>query len=186
MVGSKIIDRTMGMMRKGELMRATVTWKQAHFSAVMSGLLQLPITDSKGSGEEATPFPGSNPTASREFCLDDVWGPVCTTQRITIPTFGTISIHGNTCIQGHCMWVHMLAEPAQGPQLADSMVLTATYGELHPCSSQVPISLGNLSAHSIEVPARAIIGKVTLANQVLLAVLQTEILGKSIYSPQTG
>ena len=38
-VGSKIIDRVMGMMTKGELVRATVTWKQ------------LSHIDSKGNGE---------------------------------------------------------------------------------------------------------------------------------------
>ena len=38
MVGSKIIDRAMGMITKGELARATVTWRQAHFGAFMSGL----------------------------------------------------------------------------------------------------------------------------------------------------
>ena len=37
MVGSKIIDRAMGMIMKGELVRATTTWKQAHFGAVMFG-----------------------------------------------------------------------------------------------------------------------------------------------------
>ena len=65
MVGSKIIDQAMGMMTKGELMRATVTWKQAHLSAVMSGLLQLLHADSKGDGEvgkEITPSPRSDPT----------------------------------------------------------------------------------------------------------------------------
>ena len=39
MVGSKIIDRVMGMITKGELVREIMAWKQAHFSAVMSGLL---------------------------------------------------------------------------------------------------------------------------------------------------
>ena len=42
MVGSKIIDRALGMITKGELLRATMTWKQAHFGAVMPGTLQLP------------------------------------------------------------------------------------------------------------------------------------------------
>ena len=42
MVGSKIIDQAMGMMTKGELMRATVTWKQAHLGAVMSGHSRCP------------------------------------------------------------------------------------------------------------------------------------------------
>ena len=51
MVGSKIIDRAMGMMTKGELTRAATTCKQAHFGAFMSGSLQLPHTDSKGNGE---------------------------------------------------------------------------------------------------------------------------------------
>ena len=36
MAGSEIIDWVMGMMTKGELTRETVTWKQAHFGAVMS------------------------------------------------------------------------------------------------------------------------------------------------------
>ena len=35
MVRSKIIDRARGMMTKGKLTRATMTWKQANFGAVM-------------------------------------------------------------------------------------------------------------------------------------------------------
>ena len=50
MVGSKIIDRVMGMIMKGQLVRATVTWRQAHFSVVMCGSLQLPHKDTKGMG----------------------------------------------------------------------------------------------------------------------------------------
>ena len=38
---SKIVDRLMGMITKGELVRATTTWKQVHFGVVLSGLLQL-------------------------------------------------------------------------------------------------------------------------------------------------
>ena len=72
-VRSKIIDRVMGMMTKGELVRATTTWKQTHFSMVMSRLLQLPCTYSKGNGEVGkgvTLSLGSNPTASRFACSD--------------------------------------------------------------------------------------------------------------------
>ena len=115
MVRSKIIDWAMGMMTKGELMRATAAWKQAHFSAVMSGSIQLPNTDSKGDkkvGKEITPSPSSDPRESRGFCLDGVWAPVHTTQKVTIPPFGTISIHGNTGVWGHHMQVHVLAELA--------------------------------------------------------------------------
>ena len=115
MVGSKIIDWAMGMVTKGKLTWATVIWKQAHFGAVMSGSLQLPCANSKedrGVGEEVTPSPSSDTTVSREFCLDDVQRPVCTTHKVSIPPFGAVRIHGNTGIQGHCMWVHVLTEPA--------------------------------------------------------------------------
>ena len=118
MVKSKIIDQAIGMMTKGELVRAIATWKQAHFGAVMSGSLQLSHTDSQGKGEVqkgVTTSPISDTTASKEFCLDDVQRPVCTTQRITIPSFGTISIHGTTGVQGHCMQVHMPAEWHKAP-----------------------------------------------------------------------
>ena len=50
MVGSKIIDRVMGMITKGEFVRATMTWKQSHFSVVMSGSLQLPHNGARGMG----------------------------------------------------------------------------------------------------------------------------------------
>ena len=45
-------------------------------------------------GKGVTPSPSPNPTASWEFCLDDVWGPIHTTWRVTIAPFGTICIHG--------------------------------------------------------------------------------------------
>ena len=37
------------MITKGELMKVTMTWRQAHFGAVMSGLLQIPHTGSNGT-----------------------------------------------------------------------------------------------------------------------------------------
>ena len=77
---------------------------------------------------------------------------------------------------GDTMWVHILAGPAQGPQLATSMVLTATYGKLHPGSS--------LSAHPKVVPTEAIVGKVTPANQVLLVVLPMETQGVCLQPPE--
>ena len=50
MVGSKIIDRTIRMITKGELVRATATWKQAHFGVVMCESLQLPHRGAGGMG----------------------------------------------------------------------------------------------------------------------------------------
>ena len=50
MVRSKIIDRALGMITKGELVRATTTWKQAYFSVVMSRSLQLSHRSARGWG----------------------------------------------------------------------------------------------------------------------------------------
>ena len=50
MVRSKIIDRAMSLMTKGELTRVTTMWRQAHFGAVMSGSLQLTHTSLDKTG----------------------------------------------------------------------------------------------------------------------------------------
>ena len=93
-----------------------------------------------------------------------------TTQKVTIPTFSTVNVWANSSVKGHCMWVHVLTEPALGPQLPAAVVPTATYGELHPGSSRVPVCLHNLSACAMEVPAKTIIGQIVPAKQVPLVV----------------
>ena len=74
MVGFKIIDRVMVMIMKGELVSAAAAWKQAHFSAVMSGSLQLPHRSARGMGmlQGAAPSAAPNPTVPKEFSLHDV------------------------------------------------------------------------------------------------------------------
>ena len=74
MVGSKSINRAMRMIMKGELVRASVTWKQAHFGAVMSGLLQLSHKGTEGDGvlKGSCSLCGPNPPMPKESCLDDV------------------------------------------------------------------------------------------------------------------
>ena len=106
MVGSKIIDRAMGMMTKGELARATVTWRQTHFAAIMSGSLQLPCTTSKEDrevGKEVTPSQSSDPAASRGFGLNDVQGPVHTTQKLPFPHLGLLASTA-TQVSGDAAW----------------------------------------------------------------------------------
>ena len=77
--------------------------------------------------------------------LDGVKGAVHTTQKVTITPFHMVKVRANTSVKGHCMKVHVLAEPALGPQLPAAVVPIATYGELHPGSLRVPFCLNNLS-----------------------------------------
>ena len=103
----------MGVITTGELAKATMTQRQAHFRAVMSGLLQVSPTNGTGVEKEAIHSSlGIDTVDVKEFCLDDVWGPVC-----TIHPFGMVSTHGNTSVRGHCMQVHLLVEPTPGPQV---------------------------------------------------------------------
>ena len=144
MVGSKIIDRAKSIITKGVLVKVSMTWKQVHLGAVISGSLQLPHASSNATGVEKEvnhSSPKSDPMEVREFCLDDIRGPVCTTQKVTIPLFSTISVHANTSVKGHCMWVHILLELKPGPQLPTAVEPMVTDGELHLGSSRVPICL---------------------------------------------
>ena len=116
MVESKIKDQAMGVITKGELALLTTTWKQAHFRAVKSGPLQLSYTNKTGVEKEAIhSSPGIDTIDVKEFCLDNVQGPVHTTQRGTIPPFGTVSVHSNTSVRGHCIQTQVLAEPMPSP-----------------------------------------------------------------------
>ena len=81
-VGSKIIDRALSLMTKGELAKVTTMWGQAHFRAVMSVSLQLTHTSSSRTWMEeevSHSSPKGDPMEVRKFCLNDVRGPVHTT-----------------------------------------------------------------------------------------------------------
>ena len=121
----------------------------------------------------------------REFYLDNVRGPICTTQ-VTTPLFSTVSVHANSSVKGHCMQVHMLMELMPGPQLPTVVVPMATYGELYLGSSRVPICLHNLSTCSMEIPTKAVVWQVAPANQVPLVVLPMRASGEVNDKSQKG
>ena len=82
------------------------------------------------------------------------------------------------------MKVHVLTEPALGPQLPAAVVSIATYGELYPGSSRVPICLCNMSLCPVEVPAKMKVGQVTPANQVPPVVHLTRTAAETSTEPQ--
>ena len=49
MVGTKIINKALSLMIVGELAKATMTWRWAHFGAVMLGSFQLSCSSSEQS-----------------------------------------------------------------------------------------------------------------------------------------
>ena len=148
MLGSKIIDRALSLKTKGSSRRWPQHGDRLTLELSCSGSLQLSHTNSSKTGVEKEvnhSSPESEPMEVQKFHLDDIRGPVHTTKKVTILLFSTVSVHANTSARGHCMLVHVLMEPIPGPQLPAAVVLMATYGELHPGSSRVPICLCNLS-----------------------------------------
>ena len=155
----------------------------------MLGSLQLSCSSSgksKVTAGAASSFQQGGTVEVWMFQLNDTKGLVCTTQKVTIPPFSTINIWANTSVKGHCMWVHVLMELALGPQLPAAEVPTATYGELHPGSSRIPVCLCNLSAHAIDVPAKMVIGQIVPANQVPPVVHLTRTATETNYPAQKG
>ena len=188
-VGSKIIDRALSLITKGELGKVTMMWRQTHFGAVMSGLLQLSHISSSKTGvmeEVSHSSPESDPIEVQKFCLDDVRGPVCTTQKVTILPFSTMSMHANSGVKGHCMQVHVLTELMPSPQLPAAVVPTVTYEELHPGFSKVSICLCILSARTMEIPTKAMVGQVVPANHLPLVVHPSRTSKDSYNKPQKG
>ena len=188
MVGSKNIDTALSMITKGELKEVTTTLRQAHFGALMCGLLQLShISSSKMGKEEEVSHssPGSYPVEVQRFSLDNVRCPVHTTQ-VTILPFSRVSVHSNTSVKGHCMQVYVLMELMLGPQLPGAVAQTATYGELHPGFSRVPICLHNLNTHTVEIPTKAVVGQAVPANQVPPVVHPTWTTEESHNKSQKG
>ena len=168
-MNTKIINKALSLMTAGELVKATMTWRQAHSGAVMLGSVQL-LCSGSGQCKVTTGVTSSIHQGGTvevwKFQLNDVKGSVCTTQKVTIPPFSTVNIWANTSVKGNYMQVHILTEPALGPQLPAAVVPTATYGELYPCSSRVPVCLCNLSAHAIDVPTKMVVDQIVPANQI--------------------
>ena len=151
----------------------------------MSGSLQLSHSSSENLKLENSPRE-NDLVEVQKYQLDGVKGVVCTTQKVTIPPFQTINIKANAGVKGHCMKVHVLTEPALGPQLPAAVVPIATYGELHPGSLRVPVCLCNMSVHAMEIPAKTMVGQVIPANQVPLVVHPTRTAKESTTKAPKG
>ena len=84
------------------------------------------------------------------------------------------------------MKVHVLMEPVLGPQLPAAVVPIATYGELHPGSSRIPVCLCNMSTCALEIPAKTVVGQVIPTNQVPPVVHSTRTAEETIAKTRKG
>ena len=74
-----------------------------------------------------------------------------------------------------------------GPQLPAAAVPTATYGELHPGSSRVPICLHNLNAPILwKFPQKLWLGRLSLPTKCHLVVHPTRTSKESDNKPHKG
>ena len=155
----------------------------------MSGSLQLSCSssDKPKPREKLKNFSWENDHVEvQKSQLDSIKGAVCTIQKVTIPPFHKVKVGANASVKGDCMKVHVLKEPALGPQLPTSVVPIATYGELHPGSSRVPVCLHNVRAHAVDIPAKTMVGQVIPANQVPMVVHLTRTTKETVTKASKG
>ena len=186
MVRSKIIDWVMGVITKGEL--AKVPWPGDRLILGLScpGHYRCPILAQMELGWKnrwSIPPQGLTP-----------WG--WKSSAWMLPGPGLHYTEGNYSPIQYCQYTQKYQCPVTQyagshagrantrPQLPTLVVPMATYGELHLESSWVPICLWNLSAHSVEIPTKVVVGKVVPANQVQLVVLLEETLGVYLQPPK--
>ena len=91
---------------------------------------------------------------------------VRTTQPITIYAGERKEIHGITKIKHGGYSVNCMIEPAIGHSLPTGLILQAGYSQLSSGSCRVLTVIDNLSDKDITIPAKAIIGHLSLANKI--------------------
>ena len=91
---------------------------------------------------------------------------VKTTKPITLPPFSTTVVKEHTKLKGHGMRFNLIAEPSEMNQLPPSVECTPTYCNLEPGSNKVTVGLRNVSTKQSNIPSRAVVYQVKLANMV--------------------
>ena len=89
-----------------------------------------------------------------------------TTKSITLPPFSTTSIKGSTKLRSHGMRFNLIAEPSDCAQLPASVQCAPTYCILEPDTNRVAVGLKNISAKTITIPSRVVVGKLQQARMV--------------------
>ena len=89
-----------------------------------------------------------------------------TTKPMTLLPFSTTTVRGSTKLRSHGMWLNLIAEPSNCPQLPASVQCTPTYCTLEPGSNRVAVGLKNISAKAITIPSRVVVGRLQQARVV--------------------
>ena len=89
-----------------------------------------------------------------------------TTKPVTLPPFSTTTIKGSTKLRSHGMRLNLIAEPSRSTQLPSSVQCAPTYCILEPGSNRVAVGLRNVSAKSITIPSRTVVGQLQQARMV--------------------
>ena len=74
-----------------------------------------------------------------------------TTKPVTLPSFSTTIVKGNTKFRSHGMRFILIAESSNGTQLPSGVQCTSTYCTMEPGFSRVSVGLRNLSSSSITI-----------------------------------
>ena len=89
-----------------------------------------------------------------------------TTKPVTLPPFSTTTMKGSTKPRSYDMRLNLIVETLESTQLPSSVQCTPTYCILQPGSNRVAVGLKNISAKSITIPSRVVVGQLQQAKLV--------------------
>ena len=170
---------------KGELVRATVTWKQAHIGC--SYVWVAPAAPQRHQGDGG-PANGINPSAALTLLCprNSIWmmsrGMSVRHRRSPFLCVGpsiymaTLTSEGAVC-RSTCLLSQHRAPSCPLP------LYQLPHMEVTPRLLLLPICLRNLSAHPIVILAKVVVGRDVLANWVPPVVLQMGTSGESTCGP---
>ena len=104
--------------------------------------------------------------SEKTFSLDRIEGTVKLTKTVEIPPFSTIQVHVIMEVKGHDKRINLVAKP-KNDGCNPSVVAVPSYANLKPGSSNVNMSLRNLTSRSITVKTKSVVAQVAAANVVL-------------------
>ena len=143
-IGTRVIAAVTETLKPEDIKQLDETWRQTYVGTLMSCAVQQ---NHKKEGDS--------------FDLDAVKGPVKLRKEVELEPFEQKEVWGYTQVKGHSKRVVVCTE-SEDLLLKGQVMSTNTKSELLPHNSRVKVMVRNLSAKSVKVPAKTVLGNISL------------------------
>ena len=147
-IGTRVIAAVTETLKPEDIKQLDETWRQTYVGTLMSCAVQQ---NHKKDGDS--------------FDLDAVKGPVKLRKEVELEPFEQKEVWGYTQVKEHSKRVVVCTE-SEDLLLKGQVMSTNTKSELLPHNSRVKVMVKNLSAKSVKMPARTVLGDISPCNVV--------------------